>query len=438
MRTIRTAAAALAVALVLAARAAAQEPPPPPQPPAPQPPPEESAPPEDGVQRDFYFQSDDLVRNKDGSLTWFYYTNHVGATALKKSVDGLGIQAVKTVLRERDRFGIGWSAGDRRSDRTPPQRELGKIDENVLILTFPAAYKDILEEFLDRFDVPEPQVHIRAKVVEVTLDSNLEYGTSVFFDKSTATSSNPGTFFRGFRTSFRPASFSMPFLNAGNTGLALSFDDVGTDEGTLSLQIEALQERGSANILSEPSIMATQGQLATLITGQETPIAEIKISGSSETIATTFKETGIRLDFTPLHIGREYVKLRVRPEVSSITSFLEVKGPTTTVQNPVIAQRNAETVVTIRDGMTIVIGGLYALSEVEDRAGLPILGDIPVLRFLFSRTRKTKVKSELDFFITPRILKHRLDSNVFVPPGERGRLRHAKERRAPAATESDK
>ncbi len=388
---------------------------------------------DDGVLRDFYFQSDDLIRNKDGTITWFYYTNHVGAQALKKSIEAVGIQGIRIALRERDRFKVTWNERERRSNRDPPERQSPAVDENVLILTFPPAYREILHEFLDRFDVPEPQVYIKAKVVEVTLDSNLQYGVSLFFDKSTATAGNPGTFFRSFRTAFRPASFSMPFLSDGNTGIGISFNDVGTDEGTLTAQIEALQARGSANILSEPGIMATQGQLATLITGQETPVADVQITGSSERIITTFKETGIRLDFTPLHIGREYVKLRVRPEVSSITSFLEVKGPSTTVQNPVIAQRNAETVVTIRDGMTLVIGGLYSISDIEDRAGIPILGDIPVLRFLFSRTRKTKVKSELDFFITPFILRHRLDKNVFTPPGERERLRQTKKKEGAGA-----
>ena len=171
-----------------------------------------------------------------------------------------------------------------------------------------------------------------------------------------------------------------------------------------------------------------QGQRATLITGEETPIAELTLRGTSETVTTRFKETGIRLDFTPLHIGREFVKMRVRPEVSSITGFITTSG-NTTVQNPVIAQRNAETVVTVRDGMTLVIGGLYAVSEIRDKDGIPILGDVPVLGFLFSRTRIDKVKSELSFFITPYILHTRLDRSVFVPPRERKRLREKKNAR---------
>jgi type II secretory pathway component GspD/PulD (secretin) len=385
--------------------------------------------------RDYYFMRDDLVRNKDGTLTWFYVTNHVGATTLKKSLDALKVPGLVTTTRGRDVFRVAYDATRREVNLAAPPTRTPSTDENVLLLTFPPGYKDIVEALLERFDVAEAQVYIKAKVVEVTLDSNLEYGVSWFFDRGGGDPStgvpgtaNPNSFFRAFRSQFRPGSFSGAPLSPENTGLSLLFDDLTMDEGTIVATIEALQERGSANILSEPSIVATQGQLATLVTGEETPVQEIKVTGASETITTVFKPTGIDLDFHPLHIGREFVKLRVRVGVSSITGFVTAVSTNFVVQNPVISQRNAETVVTIRDGMTLVIGGLYAISEVEDQAGIPILADIPVLGFLFSKKKKTKVKSELDFFITPHILRQRLAKTVFVPPSEKDRLRRLKDK----------
>ena len=385
--------------------------------------------------RDYYFLREDLVRNKDGTLTWFYVTNHVGATTLKKSLDGLKVPGLVTMTRGRDTFRVVYDARARAVNLAAPPTRTAGIDENVLLLTFPPSYKDIVEEFLERFDIAEPQVYIKAKVVEVTLDSNLEYGVSWFFDRgggNAATgvpgSDNPNAFFRAFRSQFRPGSFSGAPLSPENTGLSLLFDDLTMDEGTIVATIDALQERGSANILSEPSIVATQGQLASLVTGEETPVQEIKITGASETITTVFKSTGITLDFHPLHIGREFVKLRVRVEVSSITGFVTAVSSNFVIQNPVISQRNAGTVVTIRDGMTLVIGGLYAISEVEDKSGIPILADIPVLGFLFSKKKKTKVKSELDFFITPHILRQRLAKTVFVPSSEKDRLQRLKDK----------
>ncbi len=397
----------------------------------------------DVAERDYYFLRDDLIRNKNGTLTWLYVTNHVGSTVLKSSIDQLKLPGVATSLRKRDSYQFSYDIRQARTNYANPPRRTQVTDENVLMLTFQEEFKDIVEEFVERFDVPDPQVYIKAKVVEVTLDSNLEYGVSWFFDRGAGDagtgsvgSENPNSFFRSARSQFRPGSFTNAVLSPENTGLSLLFDSITTDEGTLFAAIEALRERGSANILSEPSIVATQGQLASIVTGQETPIIDVSISGSTERLATKFKETGIKLDFRPLHIGREYVKLRVRVEVSSITGFQVVESATTRVSNPVIAQRNAETVVTIRDGMTLVIGGLYSLSEIQDRAGVPLLADIPVLRYLFSTTKKTKVKSELDFFITPTILRQRLSKSVFVPPMERRRLAKLRKEREGSASGS--
>jgi len=360
---------------------------------------------------EYRFLTDELVLRKDGRLMWFYRTNHVTATNLAESMKKLGLPGIETLTRKRRQFAFTYPRD--RSNITNPPAEKMVTDENVLIILFPPPYKEILEEFLDRFDVPAPQVFIKARVVEVTLDSSLDLGTSISFNR---TPDRPNAFFRGFTSNFKPADFS------NSDGLSLFFDDLGEKYGTIQAEINALQERGAANILSEPSIVAAQGHLATLVTGTETPISNITITGGSERITTDFKDTGIKLDFMPLHIGREYCKLRVRVEVSTVTDFITTQGTDVSVQSPVIAQRNSETVVTLRDGMTLVIGGLYSVSEIDDRAGIPLLMDIPGLKYLFSRTKKTRVKSELDFFITPTIVQHRLDAGVIVPPSEKRRL----------------
>ena len=124
-----------------------------------------------------------------------------------------------------------------RTDITTLPNPRPATDENLLILTFHAAYKSIVEEFLERFDVPEPQVFIKAKVVEVTFDRNLEYGTSLFFDRGGGNpaadaaggavgAGNPNAFFRTFRSQFRPSSFGSSVLNPANTGIAFLFDDL--------------------------------------------------------------------------------------------------------------------------------------------------------------------------------------------------------------------
>jgi len=385
---------------------------------------------------DFEFLTEDLVLRKDGKLMWFYRTNHVWASVLASSLTKMKVPALETVVRDAVQTSFTYDSKNERINLASPPTLKKGVDENTLILIFPPAYKEMVEEFLDRLDVPSPQVFIKAKVVEVTLDSELDIGVSMIFNRSGSDPNNPqntNAFFRGFSSAFKPGSFTEP--NA--SGLSLFFDDLGQKYGVLQAEINALQERGSANILSEPSILAAQGQLATIITGTQTPIAEVTVTGGSERISTTFKETGIKLNFMPLHIGREYVKLRMRTEVSSVTGFLTTQGQNVSVQTPIIATRNAETVVTVRDGMTLVIGGLYAISEIDNKEGVPILGDIPVLKYLFSRTKKSKIKSELDFFVTPFIVKHRLDTGIITPPGEQDRLARMRARKEGRKIETD-
>ena len=118
-------------------------------------------------------------------------------------------------------------------------------------------------------------------------------------------------------------------------------------------------------------------------------------------------------------VGREFVTLEIKAEDSQITE--RVPGPEGSI-NPVISSRSAETKVNVRDGETIIIGGLLSSATIESKAGIPIISDIPIIGFLFSSTRTQEVKGELVFFITPRIIK-RQEATIIVPPIERDRIK---------------
>ncbi|MHC4860645.1 MAG: type II secretion system protein GspD, partial [Planctomycetota bacterium] len=135
-------------------------------------------------------------------------------------------------------------------------------------------------------------------------------------------------------------------------------------------------------------------------------------------VTTKFQKTGITLNIKPTLVGREYVKMDINASDSQITEL--TPGPSGSL-NPVISTRSAKTKVSVRDGETIIIGGLLSSSTIESKAGLPFLSDIPILGYLFSSTRTQEVKSELVFFITPRIIK-RKEHTVILPPGERKRI----------------
>jgi type II secretory pathway component GspD/PulD (secretin) len=144
----------------------------------------------------------------------------------------------------------------------------------------------------------------------------------------------------------------------------------------------------------------------------------VQVRGNQTTVTTAFEKTGITLDITPQLVGRDYVQLQIKAEDSQVTE--RIPGPSGSL-NPVISTRSASTDVSVRDGETIIIGGLLSSSTIESKTGLPIVSDIPLLGYLFSSTRTQEVKSELVFFITPRIIKQK-EHTVILPPGERKRI----------------
>jgi len=279
----------------------------------------------------------------------------------------------------------------------------------------------LIEELLDVLDVPEPQVFVEAKIIEIRHDSNLEFGVEALYDRRKAVEAAQ-PFFGSFRGNFNPETYlenlgtSTPFQ-----GGEFDFRTVGSrnvaEHGEYSYIVRALQERGSAEILSKPSIIATQGKKATITTGEKFPVSSVSLRGSQTTVSTKFEQTGIKLEITPTLVGREAVTLEIFAEDSQVIE--RIAGPEGS-QQPVISTRSARTQVNVRDEQTIIIGGLLTNSTIESKTGLPFFSDIPLLGYLFSATRTREVKAELIFFITPRIIK-RQEASIIVPPGERRR-----------------
>ena len=354
------------------------------------------------------FPGEGKIEKPDGTNLYFYRTNFVKPAEL--------VAAVTTLLQ---------LPGVKLKD-FPRQNQ-------VLVEGTPDAIETALEAFA-YFDIPTPQVFVEAKIIEVTYESNFEFGFSSVLDRDKA---GPNTFFRGGTTTLNPPSFfqsqqpgNLPFQGAS---LAFGFVGKAAEEfGAFDLTLQALQRDGTAEVLSKPSIIATEGVKAEVKTAQKTPVIGLTTAqqlaaspfnptgGTQLTLATSYVETKIGLEVTPSHIGDGYVTMDVNPTVSGVTGFSVGQGGTSA---PIISDRSAHTTVTMADGDTLVIGGLYTNSTVSDKAKIPLLGDIPGLGKLFTRTKDQKVKTELVFFITPHILRKNADYKVITPPGEADRLR---------------
>jgi pilus assembly protein CpaC len=174
--------------------------------------------------------------------------------------------------------------------------------------------------------------------------------------------------------------------------------------------LDALSQENLITTLAEPNLTATSGQTASFLAGGEfpVPIAASSATTGAPTITVDFKTFGVELDFTPTIIDSTHLSLKVRPEVSELTSTGAVSVPitaTATVQIPALTVRRAETTVDLASGESFALAGLLQNTTEQDISKLPWLGDVPILGALFRSTLFQHNETELVIIVTPYLVK---------------------------------
>src|SRR6516162_152998 len=178
----------------------------------------------------------------------------------------------------------------------------------------------------------------------------------------------------------------------------------------ISATIDALAQEGFITDLAQPDLVALNGQTASFLAGGEFPVP---VAGSSTstggvpTVTVEFKSFGVSLAFTPTILDAHRLSLRVRPEVSALTSVGAVSVPITsnaTVTIPALTVRRAETSVELGSGESFALAGLLQHTSEQDISKIPLLGDIPILGALFRSNRFQRNETELVIIVTPYLV----------------------------------
>jgi general secretion pathway protein D len=259
-------------------------------------------------------------------------------------------------------------------------------DTNSLLVTAATKNFDRIKAILVELDRPVPQVLIKVLIAEVTHDNSIDLGAEFAALNLNAA----GTVGQRYGTDFGIAG--------QRDGLLLTIN-----ESSVSAAIHALATVGKLDVLSRPYILTSDNQEAMINVGQVVPfITNSQITDTGVTNNTVqYQDVGIILDVTP-HINPDgLVIMDVSQEVSALTETTVQISPT--VNARVLDNRAAQSRVAVRDGQTIVIGGLMEDRKTDTIRKVPLLGDIPWLGALFRRTTKTQTKTELLIFITPHV-----------------------------------
>lgn len=265
---------------------------------------------------------------------------------------------------------------------------VGVEDSNTLMISASPRYMEKIQGIIAELDKNPPQVLISVMLAEVTLDSDEQWGMDVTVGP-----------FRGDRVT---ASSSFGLAAATLSGLGVPNLSVSTDD--LELLIRALEAQGRLEVLSRPQILVNNNVNATFQVGQNIGIIEdvqVTDNGTARS-SVTRKDIGIILDVLPSISPDRFVRMEVKPEISSLSA--RTTQVSEEFQAPIIDTRTVDTVVTVKDGQTVVIGGLFSTRTETRNQKVPFFGDIPILGLPFRTRLHRREKTEFLVVITPHVV----------------------------------
>lgn len=272
---------------------------------------------------------------------------------------------------------------------------------SLILGVAPRRYQETMD-LIRKLDRPEPQVRISVLIAEVTLTDNVELGMEIAgrdLDFSDSAVLGPNGVIQG------PDFDWISGTDLGAAGLGLggfNFTVTGED---FSFLLHAVQQDSRLEILSRPVLLVRNGEEGKISIADQVPFVEssqINDTGSTNSTISS-EEVGIILTATP-HISPDgYVTIELNQKVSNFSG--ENIQLTEGVSSPIISEREVDTNVTVRDGETVVVGGLITSRESESENKVPLLGDIPILGQLARANFVTTQKTELLMVLSVDILR---------------------------------
>jgi len=286
---------------------------------------------------------------------------------------------------------------------------------NALIITATAKdYKIIVDELISKLDIPRRQVFLEAVVMELEVFRRNQAGASGYAGAGSNSILGFGSYgfsdFSAINGMFDPTGF---FATPGILGGLLSRDTVtisvpSSGGGTTDLTIPSfaaflnfIQTYRDANIVSTPNLMTLDNQKASIeVTRiQYATKTTVTATAGTQTIEPYALEAGLTLEITPQISEGDAVRLEINNKLSNFTGD---PGPSGAAPQ---TKRTIQTTVVAMDGQTVVLGGLMEDLVTHDKAKVPILGDIPLIGWLFKSTTSSTTKNNLLIFITPHVLR---------------------------------
>jgi len=268
---------------------------------------------------------------------------------------------------------------------------------NSLLIRASQQDYDVLKQGVEQLDIRPLQVLIEMMIVEARHDRIFSCWSELFLPPQSVDKGN--------------GTVDATSVGGGLGDLVIHLMNLGHAE--IDATLRAAASKGDVQIVSRPVLLASNNTEARLLVGSQRPFVQVSRSLPTETPTrdqvVQYRDVGTRLTIRPTINQDGYVSLVVQQEVNAATSEVQFDAP-------VISTREAVTQVLVKDGQTIVLGGLRDQQRERTQSGIPILSGIPIIGGLFGSADRRKTETELYLFLTPRILKTDADADSVTAP----------------------
>lgn len=266
------------------------------------------------------------------------------------------------------------------------------IDERTSTLTVIGTQEaiDIADQIVPILDRPLPQVVVEIKLIELSKNASNELGMSYGFGQektgaafNTTTAGGPGN----------------PVTGTGQG--AITFNSLSRFAPNFNARLNALVRNRQARVLTSPRMTIQHGIKAIFDSTTQFPIVSSTATATTTTQTITSLNIGEQVEITPfIDTEKDMITMKLKPNLSTRGPIVTVGGQTI----PELNRRTVETILSVADGDTVIIGGLMRKNSSENVDKIPLLGDIPVLGALFANTQKQQEEVEIVIMVTPHIL----------------------------------
>ena len=273
-----------------------------------------------------------------------------------------------------------------------------------------------IDTFVEEIDRRTAQILVEARIYDITNTDSLDLGVewnNLGRNTGMGTRTTGGPIGGFSRTEpFITGEFDSGILQATKTTAALNFGIIN-ETANVDMLITAAREKGAAQLLANPRILVLDNETASFKAVREIPYQQLQQGGWQSFGTTEFKEVGVELQVTP-HLAKDgMIRLHILPVFSVQVGNVDIPLETTattgqtirTAPQPIVDRREADTIALVKNGDTVVIGGLRKQEITQEINKIPLLGDIPIIGLLFKFQGEETVNSELVVFITPRIIE---------------------------------